>query len=90
MYLPYNQKLLKLSPSLILDIQKNLEDYNHLKIEMNIGDERLNASFKNKDFSISTTKNKELENEITDKLNEQFKKKYPRTCPQFLRRVYKH
>ena len=89
-YRPNPRKLLKLSPELISTIQKELEDYKHLEIEMNIGNENLNANFKNNDFSISTTENKELEIEIADKINEQFKKKYPRTCPQFIRRVYKN
>lgn len=82
-------KLLKLSPKLVSDIQDDIGDFEHLEVEMNRGKEVLSANFKNNDFSISTSKNKELEVEIADKINEQFKKKYPRTCPQFLRRVYK-
>ena len=80
--------MLKLSNRLFSDIQKDLEDFEHLEVEMHLGEEILNASFRNENFSISTSNNKELETEITDKINEQFKKKYPRTCPQFLRRVY--
>lgn len=81
---PSPRKLLKLSPELISDVQKDMEYFEHLEIEMHLGEEVLNANFKNKNFSISASKNKELEHEITGKLNEQFKKKYPRTCPQFL------
>jgi hypothetical protein len=80
--------LLKLSNRLFSDIQKDLEDFEHLEVEIHLGEEILNANFRNENFSISTSNNKELETEITDKINEQFKKKYPRTCPQFLRRVY--
>lgn len=88
-YVQSSHKLLKLSPKLVSDIQEDMGSFEHLEVEMNRGKEVLNANFKNDDFSISTSKNKELEVEIAGKINEQFKKKYPRTCPQFLRRVYK-
>ena len=71
------------------DIQKDLGDSEHFEVEMHLGEEVLNANFRDEKLSISAAKNKELENEITEKLNEQFKKEYPVTCPQFLRRVYK-
>jgi hypothetical protein len=81
--------MLKFSPELFGDIQNDLEDFKHLELEMHLGDEVFSASFMNENFSISASKNKELESEITDKINEQFKKQHPTACPQFLSRIYK-
>jgi len=57
-------------------------------IEMHIGEEILNTYFENEMFFISATKNKELEGDITDKLEMEFEKKYPKICPDFIQRVY--
>ncbi|MEN6293170.1 MAG: hypothetical protein ABFC34_01200 [Methanobacterium sp.] len=56
---------------------------------MHIGEEVLNTYFENKTFYVSASKNKELEEEITDKLDVEFEKKYPRMCPDFVQRIYK-
>ena len=56
---------------------------------MHIGEEVLNTYFEDETFYVSATKNKELEGEITDKLVEEFEKKYPRICPDFVQRIYK-
>lgn len=58
-------------------------------IEMHIGEEVLNTYFENKTFFVSASKNKGLEEEITDKLDVEFEKKYPRICPDFVQRIYK-
>jgi hypothetical protein len=55
---------------------------------MHIGEEVLNTYFEGKTFSISAAKNKELENEITDKLELEFEKKYPNICPEFAPRIF--
>ena len=56
---------------------------------MGLGKEVLNANFTNELFTISADNNEDIEIEIVDKINQQSKKKYPVTCPQFSRRVYK-
>jgi len=89
-YTQSSSKLLKLSPKLISDIQDDMGDFEHLEVEMGLGNEVLSANFTNEKFSISAAKNKDIEIEIVDKINQQSKMKYPRTCPQFSRRVYKH
>ena len=55
---------------------------------MHIGEEVLNTYFEDETFSVSAVKNKELEEEITDKLELEFRKKYPRMCPEFVQRIY--
>lgn len=56
---------------------------------MHIGKEVINTYFENETFYVSAAKNKELEEEITDKLEMEFEKKYPRICPDFVQRIYK-
>lgn len=82
------KRMFKFSPELFADIKKDLENFKLLELEMHIGEEVFNARFINKNFSISASKNKELENEITCEIDSQFKKKYPKVCPQFSRRIY--
>lgn len=66
-----------------------MENFKHLEIEMSVGNEILNANFSEEHFSISADKNKELEYEIKDELDEQLKKKYPSACPNFIQKVCK-
>lgn len=84
-----SQKLLKLSSDLVFDIQRDMEYLNYLELEMHIGEEKLTANFEKEKISISASKNKELEAEITNEIYQQSQRKYPRTCPQFSKRVYK-
>ncbi|WP_414469460.1 hypothetical protein [Methanobacterium sp. ACI-7] len=81
--------MLKLSSDLVFDIQRDMKYLNYLELEMHIGEEKLTANFENEKISISASKNKELEAEITNEIYQQSQSKYPRTCPQFLKRVYK-
>jgi predicted solute-binding protein len=75
---------------MLSEIQKDSGHFRPFEIEMRIGEEVLNAYFENKRFSISAAKNKELEEEITDKLDTEFKKKYPRICQAFAPRIYEN
>ena len=74
---------------MLSEIKKDSSYFKPFKIEMHIGEEILNTYFENEKFSISAVKNKELEEEITDKLGVEFEKKYPRMCPDFVQRIYK-
>ena len=69
-------------------IQKNSSYFEPFNIEMHIGEEILNTYFENETFSVSATKNKDLEGEIIDKLEMEFRRKYPRICPDFAQRVF--
>lgn len=48
----------------------------------------LKAYFDQRNFTISAS-HSELELEIIQEVNQQFKKKYPKICPQFSRHVFK-
>jgi hypothetical protein len=73
---------------MLSEIQKDVTCFKPFNIEMHIGEEVLNTYFENETFSISATKNIELEEEITDKLETEFRKKYPNICPEFIPRVF--
>jgi hypothetical protein len=89
-YIRRNKKMLKLSSDIISEIQEDPGHFEPTKIEIQIGGENLNVYFENETFSISAEKNKELELDIVDKLEDELKKKNPRACPQFISRIYAH
>ena len=68
-------------------MEDSLKNFKPSNIEMHIGEEVLNTYFGNETFSVTAAKNKELEDEITDKLEMEFVKKYPNICPDFVQRV---
>ena len=78
-----------MSPKILSEVRRNSLYFEPFEIEMHIGEEVLNTYFENETFYVSAAKNKELEGEITDKLEEEFEKKYPRICPDFVQRIYK-
>ena len=88
-YTKEDNKRLNLSSEILSEIQRESSYFKPFNIEMHIGEEVLNTYFENRTFSISASKNKELEEEITDKLGVEFEKKYPRICPDFVQRIYK-
>lgn len=81
-------KRLKLSSRMLSEIENSLNQFRPSNIEMHIGEEVLNTYFGNETFSVDAAKNKGLENEITDKLEMEFVKKYPNICPGFIQRVF--
>ena len=89
-YTQESNKRLKLSSEMLSGIQKDSAYFKPFNIEMHIGEEILNTYFEDEMFSISAAKNNELEEEITDKLETEFEKKYPRICPGFIERVYEN
>ena len=88
-YTQESNKRLKLSSEMLSEIQKDSSYFKPFKIEMHVGEEILDTYFEDETFSVSAAKNKELEEEITDKLKIEFEKKYPRMCPDFVQRIYK-
>ena len=89
MFTPKDNKRLNLSSEILSEIQRESSYFKPFNIEMCIGEEVLNTYFENKTFYVSALKNKELEEEITDKLGVEFEKKYPRIYPDFVQRIYK-
>jgi len=73
---------------MLSEMQKNSKCFKPFNIEMHIGEEVLNTYFEEEKFSISAAKNKELEDEIINKLEMEFGKKYPNICPEFVPRIF--
>lgn len=86
-HLPISKRKLKLTLGLISDIQKDSDRFKLSEIEILVGKELLTIFFNNEMFYINTVKNKELESEITNKLETEFNKFIPRLCQNFVSKV---
>ena len=86
-YMAEGGKFLKLSDDILGDILKNIDDKKAVEFDIKLGEEDIKASLQNDIFSVNTTKTKELEDEIIEKLEEESKRKYPNICFSFPPRV---
>jgi len=86
-YLSDGDSYIKLSQILLNDILKNIEANKEVKFEIKMGEEFINASIYKNVFSVSTTKTKDLEIDIMEKLQLESQKKYPNVCSKFKTRV---
>lgn len=86
-YLSADDSSIKLSKVLLSDILKNIEAEKQVKFEIKIGEESIDVLIHKNIFSISTTKNKDLEMDIMEKLKLESEKKYPNMCLKFKTRV---
>lgn len=80
-------KYIKLSDNILSDVLDNIEDNLPVEFDIKIGEEDIKAIFEGNVFSVSTSKTKELEDEIIEKLEEESKRKYPNICFSFPPRV---
>jgi len=78
---------IKLSLVLLKDILKNIEANKKVKFEIKMGEEYISTSIHKNVFSVSTTKTKDLEIDIVEKLELESEKKYPNVCSKFKTRV---
>jgi len=85
-YTPTENKVLKLSPDILDEIIENMDSQKEVEFEIEKGDEEMKLSFCNNVFSIVTI-NKDLEEEIAEKLEYEGRKKYPSLCTQFPERM---
>lgn len=86
-YLSTDDSSIKLSQVLLKDILKNIEADKKVKFKINMGEECIDTFIHKNVFSISTTKNKDLEMDIAEKLRLESEKKYPSVCSKFKTRV---
>ena len=80
-------KFLKLSDDILNDVLENIDDKKEVKFDIKLGEEDIKASFKDDVFSVDTTKTKDLEDEIIEKIGQEEKRKYPNICFSFPPRV---
>jgi hypothetical protein len=86
-YAPEIGDILKLSNDLLQKIEDELEGGGLVEFKITIGDEKFTISFQKDVFSVSTRRNKEIEEEIIESLNDDMKKGRPKICPSFPQRV---
>jgi hypothetical protein len=86
-YVPEPPKLLKLTDDIFEDIENDIEAGKSVDLEISCGNEYFNASISEDAFSISAQKNEDLEDEIVEKLELEYKRKTPNICMTFYPRV---
>ena len=86
-YMAEKGKFVKLSDEVLDDVLKNIADKKAVEFDIKLGEEDIKASFQDDVFSVNTTKTKELEDEIIEKLEQEAKRKYPNICFSFPPRV---
>ncbi|MGZ7068618.1 MAG: hypothetical protein ACXVHT_09965 [Methanobacterium sp.] len=78
---------LKLSDDILDEVLDKIENKKMVEFQIKLGDEKFKASFKENLFSVESTKSKELEDEIIEKIEQEEKRKYPNICSSFPPRV---
>jgi hypothetical protein len=86
-YTPEDPKLLKLTNAIIDDILESMDKNEPVKIEISMGKEYITTKIEENNLSINTVHNKEIEDEIIEKLDQELNKKYPNICESFKPRV---
>ncbi|BDZ71841.1 hypothetical protein [Methanobacterium petrolearium] len=86
-YTPDGNKLLKLSDEIMEDMVQTLDAGKSIPMEFGIGEEKLNIILGADSFSVSAEKSPEIEEEIIEKLEMEFPKKFPSLCDSFKPRV---
>lgn len=78
---------IKLSNWILEDILLNLEMGSYVQFKIKFGKENIDVSIHKNTLSLSVKLNKELENDIAEKLELEGKKMYPNICSKFPKRV---
>lgn len=86
-YTPEGKKLLKLSHKIMSDMVQTLDAGKSIPMEFNIGEEKLNVVLGPDSYSVSVEKSPEIEEEIIEKLEMEFPKKFANLCDSFKPRV---
>ena len=86
-YTAEGNKYIKLTGDILDKVLEDIENYKSVEFDIILGEENIKAIFKDNVFSVETTKTKELEDEIIEKLEQEEKRKYPNICLSFPPRV---
>lgn len=89
-FTPEEGKFLKLSDEILNEVLNDIDNKKEVKFKIKLGGEDIKASFKDDVFSVNTTKNRDLEDEIIEKIGQEAKRKYPNICFSFPPRVGVH
>ncbi len=86
-YTPEGNRLLKLSDEILTDMVETLDAGKSIPMKFNIGEENLSIVLSTDSFSVSAEKSPEIEEEIIEKLEMEFPKKFANLCDSFKPRV---
>lgn len=86
-YTSQGRKLLKLSDEIMENMVKTLDAGESIPMEFNIGEENISVILGSDSFSVSAEKSPEIEEEIIEKLEMEFPKKFANLCDSFKPRV---
>lgn len=86
-YTPDGNKLLKLNGEIMADMVQTLDTGKSIPMEFHIGEEKLNVILSADSYSVSAERSPEIEEEIIEKLEMEFPKKFPSLCDSFKPRV---
>lgn len=86
-YTPDGGKVLKITDEIMDDMVQTLDAGKSIPMEFNIGEEYINVTLSTDSFLVSAEKSPEIEEEIIEKLEIEFAKKFPNICDSFKPRV---
>jgi hypothetical protein len=86
-YIAEGNHLLKISDEIMEDMVKTLDSGKTIKMDLSLGEEKLHTTLSTDTYSVSVEKSPEIEEEIVEKLEMEFPKKYPNLCESFKPRV---
>ena len=86
-YTPHGDKLLKISSAIMADMVQTLDEGKSIPMEFNIGEEQIKVNLSSDSFTVSVEKSPEIEEEIIEKLETEYVKKFPSLCDSFKPRV---
>jgi hypothetical protein len=86
-YTPQGTKLLKISDEIMDDMVKTLDAGKSIPMELDIGEEKISVILSADSYSVSVEKSPEIEEEIIEKLEMEFPKKFANLCDSFKPRV---
>lgn len=80
-------KYLKFTEEILDEVLEKIDNNKSVEFYIKLGEEEFRASFNDNLFSVESTKSKELEDEIIEKIGQEEKRKYPNICTSFPPRV---
>ncbi len=80
-------KFLKFTDEILDEVLEKIDSKKSVEFHINLGEEEFKALFNDNLFSVESTKSKELEDEIIEKIEQEEKRKYPNICSSFPPRV---
>jgi hypothetical protein len=86
-YISEPNKILKLTDTILGQVEKDMKGEKNVQFTIRIGNETFDLAFHHNVFSVIAYKNKEIETEIIESLHEELIRGKPNFCSSFLKRI---